>query len=173
VGGLIKMLIDRRTAIREELKLVERLLELHERQVGADMVRSLEGTNEVRLNQRAEESSRLASRKQVELVKQAKGYDRIDVRPPPFMRTANGMNAILDAAAAFLRRKGSRAESTEIHAALILQGLLKEGPSERSKVTSYLGRAKQKFDNVRGKGYGLTEWRTVAQSVRQTTLDLV
>jgi hypothetical protein len=39
-------------------------------------------------------------------------------------------------------------------------GILEDRPRDRSRITSYLGRAKAMFDNVRGEGYGLREWRT-------------
>ena len=45
-------------------------------------------------------------------------------------------------------------------AELVRSGILEEGPRDRSRITSYLGRAKAIFDNVRGEGYGLREWRT-------------
>jgi hypothetical protein len=81
-------------------------------------------------------------------------------RPAPFTRTDKGMNAVIDASADFLRGKGSRAESAEIQEELVRRGILEEGPRDRSRITSYLGRAKAMFDNVRGEGYGLREWRT-------------
>jgi hypothetical protein len=70
------------------------------------------------------------------------------------------MNAVIEASADFLRRKGARADSAEIQKELVRSGILEEGPRDRSRITSYLGRAKAMFDNVRGEGYGLTEWRT-------------
>ena len=81
-------------------------------------------------------------------------------RPAPFTRTDKGMNAVIDAAADFLRRRGTRAESAEIQEELVRRGILEEGPRDRSRITSYLGRAKAMFDNVRDEGYGLREWRT-------------
>ena len=72
--------------------------------------------------------------------------------------TDTGMRAICDAAAVFLREKKSRAESSEIQAALVKRGLMESGTRDRSRVTSYLGRSKKIFDNVRGEGYGLVEW---------------
>ena len=42
----------------------------------------------------------------------------------------------------------------------VRSGILEDGPRDRSRITSYLGRAKAMFDNVRGEGYGLREWRT-------------
>ena len=70
------------------------------------------------------------------------------------------MNAIIEASADYLRRKGARADSVEIQEDLVRCGILEDGPRDRSRITSHLGRAKAIFDNVRGEGYGLTEWRT-------------
>ena len=81
-------------------------------------------------------------------------------RPAPFTRTDRGMNAVIEASADFLRRKSARADSADIQEELVRCGILEDGPRDRSRITSYLGRAKAMFDNVRGEGYGLTEWRT-------------
>ena len=81
-------------------------------------------------------------------------------RPAPFTRTDKGMNAVIEASADFLRRKRARADSAEIQKELVRSGVLEDGPRDRSRITSYLGRAKAVFDNVRGEGYGLREWRT-------------
>ncbi len=81
-------------------------------------------------------------------------------RPAPFTRTDKGMNAVIEASADFLRRKGARADSVEIQKELVRRGILEDGPRDRSKITSYLGRVKAMFDNVRGEGYGLREWQT-------------
>jgi len=70
------------------------------------------------------------------------------------------MNAVIAASADFLRRKGARAGSAEIQEELVRCGILVEGPRDRSRITSYLGRAKAMFDNGRGEGYGLREWQT-------------
>ena len=67
---------------------------------------------------------------------------------------------VLGKGADFLRRKGARADSAEIQKELVRSGVLEDGPRDRSRITSYLGRAKAVFDNVRGEGYGLREWRT-------------
>ena len=68
------------------------------------------------------------------------------------------MNAVIEASADFLRRRGARADSAEIQKELVRCGILEDGPRDRSRITSYLGRAKAMFDNVRGEGYGLREW---------------
>jgi hypothetical protein len=68
------------------------------------------------------------------------------------------MAAVQRASAAFLRAKGTRAASPEIHAEMVRLGLMKPGERDRTMVTSYLSRDKATFDNVRGQGYGLCEW---------------
>jgi hypothetical protein len=50
--------------------------------------------------------------------------------------------------------------SVEIQEELVRSGILEEDPRDRSRITSYVGRAKAIFDNIRGEGYGLREWRT-------------
>ena len=81
-------------------------------------------------------------------------------RPAPFTRIERGMSAVIEASADYLREKGARAASAEIQEELVRRGILEASPGDRSKITSYLGRAKKVFDNVRGEGYGLIEWRT-------------
>jgi|SRR5271155_3630436 len=81
-------------------------------------------------------------------------------RPAPFTRIEKGMSAVIEASADYLREKGARAASAEIQEELVRRGILAASPGDRSKITSYLGRAKKVFDNVRGEGYGLIEWRT-------------
>jgi hypothetical protein len=68
-----------------------------------------------------------------------------------------GRDGLIEASADFLRRKGARADSAEIQEELVRCGILEDGPRDRSRITSYLGRAKAMFDNVRGEGYGLRE----------------
>jgi len=50
------------------------------------------------------------------------------------------MNAVIEASADFLRRKGARADSAEIQEELVRSGILEDGPRDRSRITSYLGR---------------------------------
>lgn len=80
--------------------------------------------------------------------------------------TDTGMAAVCEAAAEFLRKKGARAPSGEIQAALVDGGLMRPGPRDRSRVTSYLGRKKEMFDNIRGEGYGLVEWSAAPSTNR-------
>ncbi len=78
--------------------------------------------------------------------------------PPPAGRPEAGMLAIQEAAAKFLSRRRSRATSPEIHEALIRRGLMEPGERDRRRVTSYLSRDKETFDNTPGEGYGLVKW---------------
>jgi hypothetical protein len=85
-------------------------------------------------------------------------------QPAPFTRLDKGMSAVIEASADYLREKGARAPSAEIQEELVRRGILKSSAGDRSKITSYLGRAKKVFDNIRGEGYGLIEWRTPSPS---------
>ncbi|MGC2199233.1 MAG: hypothetical protein WA633_03665 [Stellaceae bacterium] len=149
---LIKALCERREELRNELQehpsfqeyeLVCRLLERREASVSTPSS----------LRPKAPE------RKPAPRRKPARQQQPVD-RPAPFTRTDKGMNAVIEASADFLRRKGARADSVEIQGELVRCGILEDGPRDRSRITSYLGRAKAMFDNVRGEGYGLREWRT-------------
>ena len=149
---LIKALRERREELRNELQehpafqeyeLVCRLLERREASV---LIPS-------------SPRPRAPLRKPASLRKPAPPQQPVDP-PAPFTRTDRGMNAVIDASADFLRRKGARAESAEIQEELVRCGILEDGTRDRSRITSYLGRAKTMFDNVRGEGYGLREWRT-------------
>jgi hypothetical protein len=152
MADLINALRERREELRNELQehpsfqeyeLVCRLLERHEASVA------------VPSSVRPKAPQRKPARKRQPAPKK----DAVE-GPAPFARTERGMNAIIAASADFLRRKGARAASAEIQEELIRGGILEEGPRDRSRITSYLGRAKAMFDNVRGEGYGLREWRT-------------
>ena len=158
---LIKALRERREELRNELQehplfqeyeLVCRLLE--RREASASTPSSL--------GPKAEQPSlgpKAKQRKPAPQRKSAPQQQLVD-RPAPFTRTDRGMNAVIEASADFLRRKGARAESAEIQEELVRCGILEDGPRDRSRITSYLGRAKAMFDNVRGEGYGLRDWRT-------------
>jgi hypothetical protein len=149
---LIKALRERREELRNELQenpsfqeyeLVCRLLERRETSV------SIPSSLPPKASQRKPAPQR----------KPALQQQPVD-RPAPFTRTDRGMNAVIEASADYLRRKGARADSAEIQKELARSGILEDGPRDRSRITSYLGRAKAMFDNVRGEGYGLREWRT-------------
>jgi hypothetical protein len=149
---LIKALCERREELRNELQehpsfqeyeLVCRLLERHEASVSTPS--SLR--------------PKAPQRKPALRRRPAPQQQPVD-RPAPFARTDRGMNAVIEASADFLRRKGARADSVEIQKELVRSLILEDGPRDRSRITSYLGRAKAMFDNVRGEGYGLREWRT-------------
>jgi hypothetical protein len=148
---LIKALRERREELRNELQespsfqeyeLVCRLLERREASV------SIPSSLRPKAPQRKPAPQRKLTPRQQ------------PVDPAPFTRTDRGMNAVIEASADFLRRKGARADSAEIQKELVRSGILEDGPRDRSRITSYLGRAKAMFDNVRGEGYGLREWRT-------------
>lgn len=70
---------------------------------------------------------------------------------------------IVDAAVEFLRRKGSRAPSGEILAALTHAGIKVGGERPGSTLASYLAHS-PRFDNVTGQGYGLVEWSEQPQT---------
>jgi hypothetical protein len=149
---LIKALRERREELRNELQehplfqeyeLVWRLLERREASAAVPM------------SVRTKASQRKPAPKRQPAPRQS-----AVAGPAPFTRTERGMNAVIEASADFLRRKGARADSAEIQEELVRCGILEEGPRDRSRITSYLGRAKAMFDNVRGEGYGLREWRT-------------
>lgn len=81
-------------------------------------------------------------------------------KKPSFKRTETGMYQVQRAGEEYLRRKGSRASSSEIAQHLVEQGLIKPHPRQAATVSSYLSRDKEVFDNVAkpGQGYGLKEW---------------
>jgi hypothetical protein len=149
---LIKALRERREELRNELQehpafqeyeLVCRLLERREASVSTPSS----------LRQKAPQRKPAPRRNPA---RQQQSADR----PTPFTRTDRGMTAVIAASADYLRRKGARADSAEIQEELVRSGILEDGPRDRSRITSYLGRAKTMFDNVRGEGYGLREWQT-------------
>lgn len=155
---LIKALRERREELRNELQehplfqeyeLVCRLLERREASVAAP------SSDRPKAPQR-----KSAPKLQPAPKRQPAPQQHAVEGPAPFTRTERGMNAVIEASADFLRRKGARADSAQIQEELVRCGILQEGPRDRSRITSYLGRAKAIFDNVRGEGYGLREWRT-------------
>jgi|SRR3954454_8313718 hypothetical protein len=65
---------------------------------------------------------------------------------------------IIDAGVDFLRRRSSRATSTEIAEELVARGLTWGGDNSPQHLSSYLSTS-DRFDNDRTKGgYGLIEW---------------
>jgi hypothetical protein len=68
---------------------------------------------------------------------------------------------ITQAAATYLRQKGSRAQAPEIRQALIDAGLNFE-EAHKGTMASCLSHSPL-FDNIRGQGYGLTEWLSSPQ----------
>src|SRR5580704_8641804 len=108
---LIKALRERREELRNELQehplfqeyeLVCRLLERREASVSTPSS----------LRQKAPQ------RKPAPRRKPAPQQQPVD-RPAPFTRTDRGMNAVIEASADFLRRKGARADSAEIQEELV------------------------------------------------------
>ncbi len=95
----------------------------------------------------------------------------VSTRRPPMQRRApypsrDGVGAqpgsmaqrIVDGAAEYLRRKGSRAGTSEIVRALAEAGVLPAGTTrDEYGVSSRLSRSSL-FDGGRGQGYGLAEW---------------
>lgn len=65
---------------------------------------------------------------------------------------------IIEAAAAYLKQKKVRAQSSEIAVALQQQGIPISGKKPAGVVSSYLSQSAL-FDNEPGVGYGLVEWR--------------
>lgn len=66
---------------------------------------------------------------------------------------------VTDAAEAYLRSIGRRAQTPAIAEALTRQGITAgSGANMAATVSSYLSSARKRFDNVKGQGYGLIEW---------------
>lgn len=65
--------------------------------------------------------------------------------------------AILTATMAYLRQKGTRAQSGEILKVVTRQGIKVGGKYPSSTLASYLSHSAL-FDNVKDQGYGLVEW---------------
>ena len=78
-------------------------------------------------------------------------------KPLPFRRTETGMVAVQQACEEYLRRKGSRATSPELLVEMARLRLMRE--DQVGVLSSYLSRGKAIFDNERGQGYGLLEWK--------------
>lgn len=64
---------------------------------------------------------------------------------------------VIEAAEQFLTRLGHRAPSSEIAAEVRRRGIALAGVKPDAVVASYLS-SSDKFDNVKGKGYGLVVW---------------
>ena len=66
---------------------------------------------------------------------------------------------VLDLAEAYLRRKGARAQTTEISEAVVRAGApLPDNPTKQRDYVSSILSHSPRFNNVRGQGYGLAEW---------------
>jgi hypothetical protein len=68
--------------------------------------------------------------------------------------------AVIEVSERYLRSIGRRAQTPEIAAEVQKAGILVGAANLIAAVSSYLSSAKDKFDNVRGEGYGLVEWLT-------------
>ena len=73
-------------------------------------------------------------------------------------RAQSQASDVVRIAEVFLASIKRRAQSTEISAELERRGVSIGGKSPSSVVSSYLSNS-DKFDNVRGVGYGLTAWK--------------
>jgi hypothetical protein len=76
---------------------------------------------------------------------------------------------ILMASAAYICQKNARAPSGEILEALIKQGITVGGKSPSATVSSYLSHSAL-FDNERGRGYGLVEWKSQTETPNSSEL---
>lgn len=64
---------------------------------------------------------------------------------------------VIEASEAFLRKIRRRAMTSEILSAIEIMGVTVPGKTPGATLSSYLSTSTL-FDNVRGEGYGLTEW---------------
>jgi hypothetical protein len=78
-------------------------------------------------------------------------------------RPGTTTRAVEEAAVAYLRQKGRRAQSGEITQAVLAAGVHIASAKKHDTVSSLLS-ASPLFDNVRGEGYGLTEWGKPAET---------
>jgi hypothetical protein len=86
--------------------------------------------------------------------------DDISSQAPPRTRTPRPesmASQTLRIAEQFLERIGRRAQSGEIYGEMKRHGVEIQGNSPESVVSSYLSNS-NKFNNVRGRGYGLSVW---------------
>jgi hypothetical protein len=109
---------------------------------------------------------------------EAEAEQRPSQAPPPSIEKTNGRQSfkpgtqaetILMASAAYIRQKSARAPSGEILKALTEQGIAVGGQNPSATVSSYLSHSTL-FDNVRGQGYGLVEWRSQTETPNSSEL---
>jgi hypothetical protein len=86
-----------------------------------------------------------------------KGDDRDLATPNPERQPQSKRAIWLTGATNYLREKGARATSGELVAVLTSRGIDLGGKNAAWKLSSILS-GSPLFDNVRGEGYGLTEW---------------
>jgi hypothetical protein len=77
-------------------------------------------------------------------------------------RSGTVASSVIDIAERYLRSIGRRAQTPAIAVEVQKAGILVEAANVIATVSSYLSSAKDKFDNVRGEGYGLVEWLGVS-----------
>ena len=86
-------------------------------------------------------------------------------KAPAQNRQKSVATAIGDAAEEYLRKVRRRAQTRELVAEVRRLGIRDGGDDEMiATVSSYLSADKDRFDNVRGEGYGLKEWTKPPQS---------
>jgi hypothetical protein len=77
--------------------------------------------------------------------------------------------SVIDIAERYLDSKGTRAQSPEIAAAVQREGVMTDAPNVVSAVSSYLSTTKDRFDHVKGEGYGLVRWHQAPPNSSQST----
>jgi hypothetical protein len=109
---------------------------------------------------------------------EAEAERRPSLEPPPVIDKTSGRQSfkpgtqaetILMASAAYIRQKSARAPSGEILKALTEQGIAVGGQNPSATVSSYLSHSTL-FDNLRGQGYGLVEWRSQTETPNSSEL---
>jgi hypothetical protein len=77
---------------------------------------------------------------------------------------------IIDAAVQYLRHKGGRAPTPEMLEDFEKKGISVSGKDKVGTISSYLSQSPL-FDNIRGEGYGLTEWDSEYRNAMTETPD--
>jgi hypothetical protein len=103
-----------------------------------------------------------------------------DARPaadaPPIPKTRPSRDGtvaagVIAAARQHLQSVHRRAMTKEIVEAVLKSGVLAESRNPYAAVSSYISTAKDVFDNMKGQGYGLVEWREGSASGTPITID--
>lgn len=90
----------------------------------------------------------------------------VDGAPARPEREGSKATLIARAAENFLQEKKARAQSPEIMRAVLAQGITLSGDNPLPALSSVLSH-NSLFDNVRGQGYGLVEWKSEDNQVSQ------